>query len=288
MVGLATKPGTGLSQRFTRDEADYTISYSIKAALGLTPIDKALADLETWRTSKVAGKFTKINKTTMLTEIAARLKNPELMDQAKTPLCGPLTILMALAQQDPQRYVAMAKSMYETGKFTLRGKTIQPDSHLYPAAVPAGSPHVDWMLSASMRDAENALFDYEPGDAATAITLPSEMEAWMTTVLGCANVDHLQTYVYGEKKALGVARDAVAAGNVAAILVDHQYMPGQKKGTFNIQDHWVLLVDVQSIGDRVKFRVMSWGQIYAIDLNTDRFEDLFMGVVIGYGPGSKN
>lgn len=287
-LGPTSKTGTGLSQRFTRDDADYTFNYDVKPTPGgMAPKMKALFALEKWRTNGVAGKFKTIDKARMVQEIMTRIDLPWKMDQSKQSLCGPITILMALALKDPERYVHMAKTMYETGRYYSRGKTVQPGAHLYTAAVPADTPHVDWMLAASMRDSENAIFDYDDGDKFAGITSPGEMQGWMQTILGCDKADYNSTYMYGEKKELGVAWDAVRAGNVAAIFVDHSYMPGQPKGSINVPSHWVLLFDVQSIGSQVKFRVLSWGKVYTIDVNTDRFEDLFWGAVVGYGPGSK-
>jgi hypothetical protein len=287
-IGPATSAGTGVKQRFTRDDADYTITYDLKkTAAGLSPKMSALVALEKWRTNGVAGKFTKIDKAKMIQEISTRIDLPWKMDQKKQSLCGPMTILMALALKDPERYVHMAKTMYETGKYTSRGKTIKPGAHLYTAAVPSDTANVDWMLAASMRDSENAIFDYDDGDKFAGITSPGEMQGWMETVLGCTKADNNSTYSWGEKKELSVAWEAVKTGNVAALFVDHSYMPGQPAGSINVPSHWVLLFDVQSIGDRVKFRVLSWGKVYQIDVNTDRFEDLMWGAIVGYGPGSK-
>jgi hypothetical protein len=287
-VGPTSKAGSSLSARFTRDDSDYTFSYEIKAvAGGMAPKTKALFALENWRTNGVAGKFKTINKAKMIEEITTRINLPWKMDQSKQSLCGPMTILMALALKDPERYVHMAKTMYETGRYYSRGKTVQPGAHLYTAAVPTDTPHVDWMLAASMRDSENAIFDYDDGDKFAGITSPGEMSGWFQTIVGCDKSDFNSTYAWGEKKELGVAWDAVRAGNVAAIFVDHSFMPGQPASQVNHPDHWVLLFDVQSIGSQVKFRVLSWGKVLTIDLNTDRFEDLFWGAVVGYGPGSK-
>ncbi len=283
-----TAGGTNVSRRFTRDDADYTITYDLKlAAAGMSPKMKAFVALENWRTSPTAGKFTKINKAKMIEEIMDRIDHPWKMDQKKQSLCGPMTVLMALALKDPERYVHMAKTMYETGRYTSRGKTVQPGAHLYSAAVPTDTANVDWMLAASMRDSENAIFDYDDGDKFAGITSPGEMSGWFETILGCDKSDYNSTYAWGEKKELSVAWEAVKGGNVAALFVDHQYLPGQPTGGANVPSHWVLLFDVQSIGDRVKFRVLSWGKVMSVDLNTDRFEDLMWGAVVGYGPGSK-
>lgn len=288
MLGPTSKTGTGLSQRFTRDDADYTFYYDVKpTAGGMSPVTKALFALENWRTNKVPGKFKTINKDKMLQEIGTRIQLPWKMDQSKQSLCGPITILMALALKDPERYVQMAKTMYETGKYTSRGKTVQPGAHLYTAPVPADTPHVDWMLAASMRDSENAIFDYDDGDKFAGITSPGEMSGWMQTILGCDKADWNSTYAWGEKKELGVAWDAVRAGNVAAIFVDHSYLPGQPAAKINVPSHWVLLFDVKSLGSTIEFRVLSWGKVLTFTGNEDRFEDLFWGAVVGYGPGSK-
>lgn len=287
MITSTTSGGTNISRRFTRDDADYTVTYDLKMTAGGSPKIKALLALENWRNNGIAGKFTKIDKATMIQEIATRIDLPWKMNQKQQSLCGPMAILVALAMKDPERYVTMAKTMYETGKYTSRGKTIKPGAHLYTAAVPTDMAAVDWMLAASMRDSENAIFDYDDGDKFAGITSPGEMQGWMQTILGCDKADNNSTYSWGEKKELSVAWEAVRTGNVAAIFVDHSYLPGQPAAKINIPDHWVLLLDVQQIGSQVKFRVITWGKVVSIDLNTDRFEDLFWGAIVGYGPGSK-
>jgi len=287
MISPTSSAGVTIKQRFTRDDADYTLTYDLKKTAGGSPKINALLALERWRTNGVAGKFTKIDKAKMVAEISTRIDLPWKMDQKHQSLCGPMTVLVALALKDPERYVAVAKSMYETGKFTSRGKTIQAGAHLFSAAVPTDTAAVDWMLAAAMRDSENAIFDYDDGDKFAGITSPGEMRGWMETILGCTKADYNSTYMWGEKKELGVAWDAVRSGNVAAVFVDHSYLPGQPAAKINVPDHWVLLFDVQSIGDRVKFRVITWGKVLSVDLSTSAFEDLFWGSVVGYGPGSK-
>lgn len=229
--------------------------------------------------SRDPGRFTKVSKNKLISEIRARIKKPFVMRQHSQSLCGPVAILVALAMVDPEQYVQAAQLLYEQGKYSR----IKPSSHLYKADVPHGMPHVDWMLAASMRDAENAIFDFDEGDEWAAWTGPLEMKAWMKILLRCRKTEYSSTFLWGEKSALKKAGNAVRAGNVAALLVDADFLPVQGSATVNLPNHWVLLTEVKSIGrNRVEFTIFTWGRKMDLKLSEERFEDLMFGAVIGY------
>jgi hypothetical protein len=283
LVDLSSAAGNKTG-KMTHDHADYSLAYTLTNLADDDKKLKALAALMEFNYSKNSEKFSKINKyNNLIGEIKARIKNPTVMYQADQSLCGPVAILVALALKDPERYVHMCREMYEKGTFSTYGETIKPGSHLYTASVPQGMPHVDWMLAASMRDYENEILDFDEDDKVAGMTGPQAMTHWMKSILGCANPAYVSTYTSGEKSALKEAGDAINNGCVAAVMVDHCFLPNAKKASeVNHPTHWVLLLDVEAVGSTVKFDIFTWGKIMHVELGTDAFEDLFWGVVFGY------
>ncbi|MHC9539229.1 MAG: FG-GAP-like repeat-containing protein [Vulcanimicrobiota bacterium] len=287
-ITLSDKAGKSIKKKMVHDEADYTIDYSLVTFDSDKRRQNAMDALESFEKSSKPGKFTKIDKTRLINEIRARIDKPTIMRQEKQGLCGPVTILVALAMKDPERYVNVCRSLYETGEFKAYGETIKPGSHLYTASVPLNQqgtdqmPHAEWMAAASLRDHENVLYDFDAGDNTAAGTTGAEMEHWMKTIIGCRNADFISNYSWGEKAALGEARQALDAGNIVALLVDGDRLPKQGPPGINWLNHVVLLLDVSEVGDITQFRIFTWGQEMDLVYSTDSFEDFFWGAVFGY------
>jgi hypothetical protein len=128
-----------------------------------------------------------------------------------------------------------------------------PRNHPAISLIIEGISPADWMMAASMRDALNILFDFDPGDRFAGITLPSEMAEWMEVLSGCAETEVDTTFVYGEIEVLKKSEDAIRSGNVSVLAVDSGLIPGQKKGSLNIAHHRVVLLSVDTVGPRNKF-----------------------------------
>ena len=303
-LGKTTIISRGTSYRgysaFKKDDADYELIYALDAG---TDVRQRNA-FKAWREfepSTDSSPFERINKDQLIKEIGVRISDdsldaaidipygtkelatsgPFVTNQEDTPLCGPITILTELARNNPARYVYMARTLYETGRFG----EIVPDPHIYTKPSPPGMAHVDWMLAASMRDYENDIVDYDyyDDDQAASITWPPEMEHWMETILGCGSAEWISTLAWGEFDALREAGRAVRAGHVAALLVDTDFWPGKLPPILSYPTHWILLLSVQRSSDGVAaFTVYSWGERYTITMDKERFEGLMEGVVIGY------
>jgi hypothetical protein len=256
----------------------------------IPPKQLALTALDAFEASPHPGRFSRIDKAKLIPEIRARINDPTVMNQGQENLCGPVAVLVALAQKNPERYVQMARSMYEEGQFAAAPDyVIKPGSHLYADATPQSmaNAEVDWMLAASLRDYENAVFDMDPGDAVAAYTTPGEVKKWFDKLLQCPRTSYESCYVYGEAAALREAATAIANGASVALMVDGNFLPGQNPSWWdqatNLPNHWVLLQKVDSAKSPYKFAIFTWGRVQAIDgISDGRLEDLLWGVVIGY------
>jgi hypothetical protein len=282
-IASPQSPVAKAAARLSRDGAKYELAYAVNLSQTGSPKVKAKNLLRAFSENTKPGKFTKINKNELIIDMSKRIENPTLISQSSQALCGPCAIIYLLIKINPERYVEFARDLYMDGQYRMKnGKIIRPGNHLYTEAVPKGISPADWMMSASMRDAANILFDFDPDDQFAGITLPGEMGGWMEGLLGCKQIEVNTTFLYGEVEALKASEDAIASGNVSVLCVDSSLVPGQKADSFNIANHWVVLLSVEAAGKSNKLKIWSWAKEYNLNLNEDKFEDFMWGTVIGY------
>jgi Domain of unknown function (DUF4157) len=219
-----------------------------------------------------------------------RIDNPSLISQSVLNACGPAAIAYMLASDNPLRFVQIVQALFEAGRASLDGESLAAGPDLRRNTPPAKMAQVDWMLMSSMRDSENAVFDFE-GDTSedfSAITTPSDLTHWMRSILKCPNVSWQSAYISGE---LDVIRDAgvdFASGKNVALLIDAAMLRNlPKEGKIGIPDHWVVLKSPVTIldekqGDKVQFSIWTWGESSLRNLNLDKsfFLKTFYGAAV--------
>jgi len=225
----------------------------------------AKARLAQFAASTVPGVFQQITKNDLIAELLVRIDHPDTMNQKSEPTCGPMAAMVAMAMKEPVKYVEFVQSLFETGEY-------QGYSCRSSASVPGGMDAVDWLLGRTLAPSGS--------DA-------DDMRHWMRTLLNCTSTRHLNTRFGGEMDALREARNAVHCGHVAALQVDSAILKNKNPGFWpwqNDHDHWVLLLNVESIQDNVgvKCEVFTWGGTMTLDLTEGEFEDLMFGAAIGY------
>ena len=92
----------------------------------------------------------------------------------------------------------------------LRAKPLPPKS-VFADWSPG---EVDWMITTTMREAENVFEDIDDAEGVEAMTLPGAMEQWTRDLLGLKS-ELFECYHEDELEAMQVARHAVDAGGVA-------------------------------------------------------------------------
>jgi hypothetical protein len=75
-----------------------------------------------------------------------RIENPNLTDQGRQELCGPVATLNAIASTDPRQYIRLVKEVYQSG--TFRGKAI-PKGLM--DRKPTTVQPTDWMMLTALR-----------------------------------------------------------------------------------------------------------------------------------------
>lgn len=213
------------------------------------------------------------------------VSNPFQVAQGSTPLCGPASILFELAGRQPAHLVAICQELYETGRFAGQTKLVEPCDDLRNSVPAAGISLADWLMMATLRDVENAIFDVEgdSSDFVMGLTTPWEMKGWAFEILGYNRVAFGSTFVYGEFDAIRAAERARNAGGVAFLLVDGAMLGGDEP-LVALPNHWVSFLGDLVIGpndSHVHFQCYSWGSTRTVDLDEETFEDYMWGVVTG-------
>jgi hypothetical protein len=262
-----------------------------------------------------------LDRATIVSEISDRLRDPLIMQQSPTGLCGPFALLMDLASHNPVRYVDMARQLLETGRFICpTGRVIEAEEELrqQPKA-PGTIGQVDWLLATTLRDDENVWEDVE-GDAngLESITWWTEQRGWIRDVLDLVGGEWELCFTRDETECMKKAQDAVSAGGVAHFLIDasllldgpddHEEemwhrssrhvrrtapMPMPAAATHSQDDdvppdHWVAYLGGLQLGpstsddDPVTVHLWSWGSVYEITGTVGAFTEYLWGVCTGY------
>jgi hypothetical protein len=96
--------------------------------------------------------------------LVARVRDPNLIWQARSNLCGMATFVHALASDDPLGYVLFARGLYRDAQGWLVGKKhntlFSPSKETRSSKVPSRMNAADWLVLASLRDHMNRFLHY--------------------------------------------------------------------------------------------------------------------------------
>jgi hypothetical protein len=265
---------------FSARGADYTLTYSILERDEPDETDLADWAADLFERSAADGLWRAIDKSSLVANVRRRRQKAAEIDQVRSNFCGPTSVAYELARTQPRRYVELCRQLYETGGFWSRSKRVEADERLRAGAVGQGMDPADWMLIATMRDSENALFKVE-SDATgimsglQGMTFPWEIKGWAREILLKDEVDVDMCAFFGELDAIERAQEVHDRGGSTFILLN---MAVLKKGDRSIPpfpDHWVVFrgnLDTSDAGNRIAFDVYTWGRIMSLDLPRKRFE----------------
>jgi hypothetical protein len=254
----------------------------------------------------------------LVEQLRFRLRDPGVITQNPTHLCGPIAVVVELARRNPEEYVRAVTELLERGAFTtVGGASISAEAELREEPVPTGAiEEADWILAASMRDDANVHEDVD--DEATgleSLTLWGAMAYWTRNVLGLSS-SWETTMTSGELPALRKCPEALAAGGVAFLLVDADllktgvreteeeiwwqranHLPGLPVQPFGPlthakdddwpPNHWVVFLGDLALGGEdgpISLRVWSWGAEFVITGTADSFTEYQYAVVTGVPP----
>jgi len=108
-----------------------------------------------------------------------RAINAGLINQARTPLCGPAAFMHCIASKWPAEYVDYVLDLAEEGKGTLGKLIVEPRDDCLNASLGNAIDPVDWVALASLRDSTNRSKPMDRTDAEFAgITLGGALAGW--------------------------------------------------------------------------------------------------------------
>ena len=104
--------------------------------------------------------FTAVDPHKFAFQLALRVREPRLINQGETNLCGPNSMLIQFDKRSPLAYTLLALDLYTKGKGYLDKLVIEPDLDIR-AGVVDDVPEADYVVLGSLRNS-GAIF-YDPG-----------------------------------------------------------------------------------------------------------------------------
>jgi hypothetical protein len=256
-----------------------------------------------------------LSRPTVVNELRDLIRDPAVMRQNPTDLCGPYSILMEFARRNPVRFVRGAAELLRSGVFTTSsGRKIVAADDLRERPIPEGDlVGAEWLYAATMRDSENVIDDVDDGEGIEGITWPFEIEEWIEDILGL-KANYLPCFSDGELTAIRAGQRAVELGGMAILLVDKNLLKheegdteeqmwwrrrlhhrGGKVDGFSRRsrckdddvppDHYAVLLGslrgASSDASEFSVRVWSFGHEYEITGNPNSFGEYLYAVITG-------
>ncbi|NET32421.1 MAG: hypothetical protein F6K19_10490 [Cyanothece sp. SIO1E1] len=260
-------------------------------------IEQAIANFEQ---SSESGAWSSLDKPTVVAGMRTRATNPYKVNQGGQPFCGPASILFEFIRKQPLRYVQICQSLFETGSFETPTSRIEASAKLRQSQGEFRMAQADWMILATLREAENIIFPIDPNAPGlirnlSGITKSWEMKGWVRDILGYRHVEYVHTYLLGDLKAMRRANQVIQQGGVAFALVTAEGLltntaAGHPRNLIAYPNHWItLLGNLKAQPNRVRrkqdskvqFDVYSWAKKMKVTASKRSFKRFFWGVVIG-------
>lgn len=253
--------------------------------------------LQQFAQSDRRGCWPGIEKSLLIHQMSDRLANAFCVNQGGQPFCGPTSVLFELIRKQPLRYIEICQQLYEDGQFRGRTQTIGATARLRESKGNLRMAVADWLILATLRDANNILFPVDPNAPSFArnlsgITRPWEIVGWLREVMGYRHVKFRYSFFFGDLAGLEYAQEVLDRGGVALMLITTDQMLTSKPNTITVPNHWIALlggVEVEKPDwpwqlDRghVTFEAYSWGRRYGISLPGPAFVDRFWGVALAW------
>jgi hypothetical protein len=224
------------------------------------------------------GKFPQISREDVAEGLFKRIKNPGMVTQGSSYLCGPAAFFHSMLYRNQVTYVKFVTELYDNGAGAahLGHLLITPSNDLKMAQLPPGMSASDWIALASLRDSENVFFDYQvrtfPVDKISSLvegmsgdTQPADMVKWFKG-LGYTKVEDLtlssndggseQFRQHVEK-----ANQYYRSGYKVCLLICSNMLDASTMATSGGADHWVVMNSPINLSDtsNVTCTFFTWG-----------------------------
>ncbi|NIE83306.1 MULTISPECIES: hypothetical protein [unclassified Burkholderia] len=102
--------------------------------------------------------FPQLTRTVVLYQLTLRVLDPYRINQARTGLCGPVSLAVELVRSRPDAYVQFALELAESGAGRIADYEVKPDPSIRNYRVKVNSiPQADFLVLASLRNSARAL-----------------------------------------------------------------------------------------------------------------------------------
>jgi hypothetical protein len=240
------------------------------------------ASIDAFATSSKKSLWPALNKDVLIGEMRARIRDPFQVNQGGQPFCGPAAVLFELVRRNPPRYVEICQSLFENGYLPGTTQRIQSSTRLRQAT--QGNlhmPDVDWMVLATLREAEITIFPVEPNAPLiirnlTGMTKSWELIGWVKELLGYRNVKYNHAFLFSDLPAMQETDAVLKAGGVAFSLITAEGLLNDRYLSFPLPNHWIaLLGGVNNDGSRVSCDLYTWSKKYNLNTGVRTFKRYF-------------
>lgn len=252
-------------------------------------VKQAEAIISQFEQSPAPAVWAHLDKKAIIADLRNRVKNPFQVNQGGQPFCGPASVLFELVRKHPQKYVELCQKLFLVGGFhSQTGKWITaPDRLRDVSQGELQMPPADWIVLATLREAETLLFPVEPNAPdlirnLAGMTKSWELKGWVREILGYPRVSYHHAYLGGDFNALDEAAEAIAAGGSAFALITAEGMLSNKPPMVAFPNHWIgLLGGFTRQNGRVSFDVYTWSRQMRVDLTEGDFRRFLWAIVTG-------
>jgi hypothetical protein len=248
--------------------------------------------LEQFATSAVSGVWPHLQKKQIITDIAARIKDPYQIQQGAQPFCGPAAVIFELVRKQPHRYIDICQQLYEGGYFRGFSRSIVAKEKLRHGGGKIRIAQADWMLMATLRAEANLIV---PVHAKTSLLMRNiggmtkswEMADWLRELLDYRQTDFKIIHRKdSEAIALNTATANIAAGGTSLLLLNSQILLEGKWLPISFPSHWVTLLAGANIVDPsadrstvIELPIYSWGRKIKLKATKSNLQQHLWGVV---------
>lgn len=209
-----------------------------------------------------------VDKTKFATRMEELIDDPTKVDQADLFLCGPAAFLRVWIGNDPVGFAKYGIQLFEEGRGYIGSKKIKPSSALRNTTWSSSwAKAAEWVTMSSLRDSENAVFDYtgKPDEEFDGATSPGEMVEWLQAT-GLYEMVSEKASIFSTED-LVYLKAAKPSARVDVLLFINANL---LQGTKSKPEHWflgetanhyiVLYKPVRYSGDDAILEYWSWGE----------------------------
>ncbi len=235
----------------------------------------AIQKISEFKKQKGASKWKHINRGPLADGLTDRVNHPDNIAQRQTPLCGPASLVRALAKNKPLEYANAAIDLFNKGQARIGKLTIKPGSELLRDPVEGNTHPADWIMLASIRDSDNWFLSPSGifGSGLAGVTRPSTIERWFKSA-GFSKVVH-KTHVVAKPIMSVLAAELAEAnrlhnrGYYVLFIVDGDVLDAKTQDDLvsMYPDHWIVQKTAIKDGgllaydQPIRFTAWSWGQL---------------------------